>query len=820
MRLTFAAGALLAVTFVHAQVVRIPLHEGWRFQEVGTQHWYAAEVPGVLHKDLLRHGLIADPYGDADPDSARWVEQQDWIYACPLEADDALLSHEHIDLVLHGLDVYASVYLNNVPLGSSDNAFRTWEFDVRDELRPGANELRVVFRSTVQEGAVRMKEHAVRLPADNDAGSPKVSPYVRKAAFQFGWDFSPRVVGCGITGPVELRCWDRARIVDIDVRSAPDQVNARQSATVHLEGLMNDDLSLVLTSGDERDTVPITFRGAEAWITTDLPSRPIEHWWPNGSGVQPLFDVNIELLLVERVIDTAKKRIGLRTIELDQGLDSIGRAFTFVVNGKPIFMKGCNLVPPDAIDPNASDSAWVALVSAMRRAHMNMVRVWAGGIYPPDAFYDACDTAGILVWQDLMFANPVPADTAFLRTVEEEVRQQVVRLRHHPCLALWCGNNELEVAWKNWGWNSTYGCMGEIPYVAQQQHHFFHLFLPDLIARYSDIAYTPTSALSNWGSSSGLRQGDLHYWGVWHADSTFASFAGNTGRFVSEYGFQSYPDSTLLAGYILSEELRLGSLALMGRQFSYRTDRPIREAIQRELGFEPTSLADLLLGSQLVQALAYREAIRAHRSAQPRCMGTLFWQLNDVWPGPSWSVMDPGPGESCAPRGPGCVCTGFGRCPGNERANAGGSVDRRPAGPLRVEVSWWLADGTFSSGTDTIVVLEQRVHWSVTDPLFPAGMVIVKVLRMDGTLIARNARWIGTPSALGFDCHGVKVRVLERSPSGTVLEFSSPRPKTFVWYSSAKTNFPNGFPLEPDRLERVFCQDRPWATASSVWAWP
>lgn len=454
---------------------------------------------------------------------------------------------------------------------------------------------------------------------------------------------------------------------------------------------------------------------------------------------------------------------------------------------------------------------------------MNMVRVWAGGIYPPDAFYDACDTAGILVWQDLMFANPVPADDAFLRTVEEEVRQQVVRLRHHPCLALWCGNNELDVAWKHWGWNGTYGIHGEDSVrVAQQQHHFFHSYLPDLIARYSDIAYTPTSALSNWGSTSGLRQGDLHYWGVWHADSTFASFAGNTGRFVSEYGFQSYPDSMLLAGYMTSDELRPGSQGLVGRQFSYRTDRPIREAIQRELGFEPTSLGDLLLGSQLVQALAYREAIRAHRSAQPHCMGTLFWQLNDPWPGPSWSVIDrAGRGkvalhavrDAYAPVSVDVLGTN-----GPMRVEV---LTDRPVGPHRVEVSWWLADGTLYQRDDTIIVLEQRVQWSVTDMLFPGGMVIVKVFRMDGMLIARNARWIGTPSALGFDCNGVKVRVLERSPSGTVLEFSSPRPKTFVWYSSAKTNFPNGFPLEPDRVERVFLPGPPLGQPPpSVCAWP
>ncbi|MBK8338713.1 MAG: glycoside hydrolase family 2 protein [Flavobacteriales bacterium] len=806
-------------------MLRVPIDMGWRFAQAGTERWYPAVVPGVLHNDLLRNGSIGDPFKDSNADSARWVEQHDWIYTCNVAADEALLTRQHIDLVFHGLDVYADVYLNDAHLGTADNAFRIWEFDVRKGLRKGDNQLRVVFRSTVKEGAERLKRHGVQLPADNDKGAPKVSPFVRKAAFQFGWDFSPRVVGCGITGAVELRCWDMARIVDVDVRPSADPASGRHSITTHLEGIMRNDLSLVITSGDERDTVPIVIRGANARITADLPARPMERWWPNGSGEQPMMDVRVELLQGGRVIDTATKRIGIRTIELDQRPDSIGAPFTFLVNGKSIFMKGCNLVPPDAIDPNTSDSAWVALVSTMRRAHMNMVRVWAGGIYPPDAFYAACDTAGILVWQDLMFATPVPGDSAFLHTVEEEVRQQVVRLRHHPSLALWCGNNELDIAWKNWGWNSTYGIHGaDSTRTAEQQHYFFHAFLPELIARLSDVPYTPTSALSNWGSASGLRQGDLHYWGVWHADSTFGSFVGNTGRFVSEYGFQSYPDSALLARYIEPSQLNIGSPALKARQFSYRTDRPILEAIRRELGFEPATVGDLLLGSQLVQALAYREAIRAHRSAQPRCMGTLFWQLNDTWPGPSWSGLDRSGAwkpalhavrDACAP-----IAVDLRYKNGSLSADL---LAEDRTDPLRVELSLWYPDGALFRRSDTTFTMPSTcLQWPIAAPLPSNGMAQVRVYGSDGDVLASNARWIGDPRADGFDRNGVKIRVVERAATGTWLEFSSPTPKAFVWWApGANASAPNGFALEPDRPERVFLPGYlPADQLPDVVAWP
>jgi beta-mannosidase len=305
-----------------------------------------------------------------------------------------------------------------------------------------------------------------------------------------------------------------------------------------------------------------------------------------------------------------------------------------------MFMKGCNVVPP-SLDPAGMDSAWVGLVRGMCQAGMNMARIWAGGVYPPEEFFHACDTAGILVWQDYMFGNLSPEDTAFMKNAEFEAWEQQGRLELHPSLALWCGNNELDVAWINWGWQERYRLHGADS--ASVRRAYWDLF-EEADGYLSHTWHTPpyvhTSPLSNWGNAEGLKSGDLHYWGVWHGDSAFSSFKNNVGRFVSEYGFQSYPDSALLAKYNDPKELYLGSPTMKRLQRSYKTDKPIWDAIKRELGEEPKTFGEFVEASQEVQAKAYRMAIEAHMGAQPHCMGTLFWQLNDCWPGPSWSLID------------------------------------------------------------------------------------------------------------------------------------------------------------------------------------
>ncbi len=524
-----------------AQTMRQVLDTGWRFREVGTERWWPAVVPGTVQQDLLRIGRIPDPMHNAGHDSARWVELRDWEYVLHFDADSTWMAHSDVLLTFKGIDTFADVRLNGVRIGGADNMFRTWRWPVHGVLRREDNELQVVLHSPVPEGARLRAEYGAQLPHDSDPTG--VAPYVRKAAYQFGWDLGPRLVTLGIWQDVAL----------------------------------------------------------------ERPASP--------------------------------EPAAVRTVVLDQGPDSIGRAFRFLRDGRPFFIKGCNLVPP-SMYPGA-DSLWVARVADMRRAGMNMVRVWAGGVYPPDAFMAACDTAGILVWLDLMFGYVPPAEGPFLDNVRAEVADQAARLARWPGLVLWCGNNELEVAWNNWGWQDRYRLHGaDSARVRRGMIDLFQHVLPNALPASDRDRYVPTSPWSNWGNKAGLRSGDLHYWGVWHGDSAFSSLAHNVGRFVSEYGFQSYPDSATLATQVDPGHLHLGDPVLEARQRSYKTDRPIREAIEREYGIRPRTLGEFILFSQLAQAEAYRLAIWAHVTGQPHCMGTLFWQLNDVWAGPSWSTVD------------------------------------------------------------------------------------------------------------------------------------------------------------------------------------
>lgn len=564
-----AFGVWLLAGGAAAQEVFVSLHEGWSFQQVGKEQWHPAEVPGTVHDDLLRNGLIPDPMRNANIDSVQWVENEDWIYRSTFTLNDSLTDKPNIDLVFKGLDTFAEVYLNDSLLGKADNMFRQWEWPVKQLLRSGANELKVVFRSVIKEGAKLRDAYGIQLPHDNDPSG--VSPYVRKAAYQFGWDFAPRLVGCGIWREVGLR------------GRAPDG-----------------------------------FGGSN--FTTTQTSWEYRTWDVIGPMIRD-------------------------RLTLDRGWDSVGTRFQFwephgpLGDRKPIFMKGCNLIPP-SMSPGAVDSTWVTLAHTIRSAGMNMVRVWAGGVYPPKVFFKVCKDLDIYVWQDVMLGNMGPAAGWFNEAVMKEVKEVAVEVDGYRSFGLWCGNNELDVAWKNWGWQERYrlGLFEQIE-IANGYRGLFEKDLRSACGR-SGVDYTPTSPLSNWGSAEGLKSGDLHYWGVWHGDSAFSSFRNNVGRFVSEYGFQSYPDSVTLAHYIDPEHLYLGSPMLAKRQKSYKTDKPIWTAIEREMGEKPTTLGRFIDCSQVMQAEAYRIAIWAHRTNQPHCMGTLYWQLNDVWAAPTWSTID------------------------------------------------------------------------------------------------------------------------------------------------------------------------------------
>ncbi|QQR86156.1 MAG: hypothetical protein IPJ76_16375 [Flavobacteriales bacterium] len=618
-----AVGFWLLAGGAAAQEVFVPLHDGWSFQQVGKEQWFPTEVPGTVHDDLLRNGLIPDPMRNANIDSVQWVENEDWVYRRAFTLSDTLADKKNIDLVFKGLDTFADVYLNDSLLGKADNMFRQWEWPVKQLLRSGANELKVVFRSTINEGAKLRDAYGIQLPHDNDPSG--VSPYVRKAAYQFGWDFAPRLVGCGIWREVGLRGWNKA-LLDNMLVMGPGS-NGKLTIVPHY-------------------TRVSSMRGAEYWTWVDgrlVDRSTLKRAWkhlietniPEGAGLLATLEVRVELRTNRGVESVYTRRIPRSRHWERWGTEDAPFELTEYRRGR--FLKGANVIPPRA----SSDSSWLDIVRVAQGSHSDMLRVWAGGVYPPDIFFDACDTAGILVWQDFMLANLVPDNELILLSTYIEALEQLRRISRHPSVALFCGNNELDVAWDNWGWQERYALHGaDSAKVIGANRRLWREALSALVSGMAQSSYTPSSPLSNWGSAEGLKSGDLHYWGVWHGDSAFSSFRNNVGRFVSEYGFQSYPDSVTLAHYIGPEHLYLGSPMLAKRQKSYKTDKPIWTAIEREMGEKPTTLGRFIDCSQVMQAEAYRIAIWAHRTNQPHCMGTLYWQLNDVWAAPTWSTID------------------------------------------------------------------------------------------------------------------------------------------------------------------------------------
>lgn len=617
------------------QPITLDIHHGWAFQRTGDGTWSPAAVPGTVHTDLLALGLVPDPYVGANVDSVQWAGDSAWTYRTTVQLDPPMRQREHIDLRFAGLDTYVEVRVNGETVGRCANMHRSWAFPIKHLLKDGKAEVEVLFRPAVEEGRRAMQAFGRSLPADNDQGAVKVAPFVRKAGVHFGWDFAPRLITCGIWRPVSIVAWDDVRLTGLRV----EQQARNGVRTLAFRPDVTGDTAMVaetrvIINGRTLGTAP-----GVGPVMVQIPDTG--RWWPAGMGEPRLQHVRMELWGAAGPLDHHIARIGLRTIDLHRAPDSLGTPFTFVVNGRPMFAMGANIVPPDMLLPRAGDAGWRELVRHARDAHMNMLRVWGGGVYPPDAFFDACDEAGILVWQDLMFANTmVPDDVAFLDNVEAEVREQVARLQHRASLAIWCGNNEVDVAWHNWGWQRTWG-IGPADSIRIWNAYvdLFHRRMPAWIADLDRRPYVPTSPLSNWGNAEGLRHGDLHYWGVWHGDAPFERFADNTGRFVSEYGMQSYPLWETMREVTGGFDLQTDTAFWRHRQLSYKGDAAIVRLAERYLG-PVRGRRDLVEKSHALQAMAYTTAIEAHLDARPRCMGTLLWQLNDVWPGASWSIVD------------------------------------------------------------------------------------------------------------------------------------------------------------------------------------
>ncbi len=619
---------------------RIFLHAGWKFREAGKGEWRAATVPGCVHTDLLADHLIVDPFYRDDEPKLQWIGKTDWEYQTTFDAPPTLLQREHVELVFEGLDTYAAVTLNGSVLLEADNMFRTWRVDVKRLLKPGANTLHITFRSPVNEILPLMAKMSYQLPASNDQGE-KTSPFTRKAPYQYGWDWGPRFVTSGIWRPVSLEAWDAARVESLRVvQNQLGRDSAQLTAEVEVVSAGERDATVVvenLTDKSAPVAQPVKLAAGKNKVAVNFQINRPRLWWPNGMGEHPLYELRARLLVGGRQVDESSARVGLRTVELRQQPDKDGKSFTFVVNGVPVFMKGANWIPADSFPTRMTRERYRQLVESARDARMNMLRVWGGGIYESDDFYELCDEMGILVWQEFMFAcSMYPGDPAFLENVRAEAADNVKRLRNHPSIVLWCGNNEIETAWQHWGWKQNLPAK-----LWDDYKKIFHGVLPEVVAEYDPARpYWPSSPSSNLEDDpDSQRMGDVHYWEVWHAAKPFTEYEKQHPRFMSEYGFQSFPQVETVSAYTIPSDRDIQSPVMLAHQKHPRGNQLIREYMLREYP-EPKDFDSFLYVSQVLQAEGIKVGAEHLRRIMPHNMGSLYWQLDDCWPVASWSSVD------------------------------------------------------------------------------------------------------------------------------------------------------------------------------------
>jgi beta-mannosidase len=624
----------------------------WTFHEVGGaarfKDWMPAQVPGCVHTDLLRGKKIPDPFWGTNEKDLQWIERSDWEYRSSFVADEALLAREKVELVWQGLDTFAEVFVNGASVLVADNMFRTWRVDVRAKLVKGANNVLVRFRSPIAAVKPAYDKLGYRLPAINDQAEEMVSMWARKAPYHYGWDWGPRFVTSGIWRPVTIEAWDAARLDDVQVvqRELTD-ARARLAlvatvvatragkgkVTVSADGVAPVTVDALLAPGANRVT---------AEVVVDKPER----WWPNGLGAQKLYLFSTALALEgdgqPRAVRTT--RVGLRTLEVVHQRDKDGKTFTVKVNGAPVFMKGANYIPSDSFVDRVTPERYRFLLQSAADAHMNMLRVWGGGVYEDDRFYELADELGILIWQDFMFAcSMYPGDDAFLENVRREAVDNVRRLRNHASLALWAGNNEIEAAWQGWGWQWKFH-LGKDAQAAIERAYdrVFKDILPKVVAT-EDAGrfYTSSSPSANEPGvkSNQLGWGDNHYWGVWHAEAPYTDYATHTSRFMSEYGFQSFPTLDTVTRYAPPAEWRIDSPVMLSHQRHPRGNALVRTYMERDFHV-PKDFGAFLYLSQVSQANVIKYGAEAHRRRFPYNAGSLYWQLDDCWPVASWSGID------------------------------------------------------------------------------------------------------------------------------------------------------------------------------------
>ena len=632
------------------------LHEGWKFRQARLTNWYPATVPGVVHTDLLQNKIIEDPFFRLNERGLQWIDKEDWVYETCFTLAADMMRKENMELVFEGLDTYADVYLNDECILKADNMFRRWSIPVRQYIREENNILKVYFHSPVKIDVPKWDALPYQYPASNDQSengglfNKKISIFARKAGYHYGWDWGPRLVTSGIWRPVYIRAWSDLRINDVFIEQK--EVGAGRAVIAgHVELDADKDMDGVLVTITDEATGRVLGewqadlkRGTNR-VTVDFVLHKPKLWWSNGLGEPFLYRFRTDIIAGGELLDSKTERVGIRSLKVVHQPDKDGHTFYIELNGRPVFAKGANYIPSDNFLPRVTPENYKRTILDAAGVNMNMLRVWGGGIYENDVFYDLCDEHGIMIWQDFMFAcSMYPAEGALLDNIHQEAGGNVKRLRNHACIALWCGNNECQDAWLGWGWKCEIERQNKeyADKIWAQYRQQYHVTLPGVVREYAPgTFYWPSSPFAFEGEMSGTTDGDRHYWSVWHGKAPISDYDSEKSRFFSEYGFQSFPEFDSVKRYApYPEDWDIRSEVMMSHQRGGDHANGLIETYLLNEYKKPRDFRAFLYMNHVLQGDAIKTAIESHRRQMPYNMGTLFWQHNDCWPVASWASRD------------------------------------------------------------------------------------------------------------------------------------------------------------------------------------
>lgn len=598
------------------------------------------QIPGTVLSGLLAAGKIKDPFYRTNEDATRALFWKDYVFTRTFDVDEELLAQQHIVLVCEGLDTLAEISINGTFLAKTDNMHRTWKFQAKKLLHPGKNEIQIVFRSVlrfIEDYPYEAHKKINYIPC----GSMKGNQLLRKAHSMFGWDWGPQTIDAGIFRDIYLQGYSHARIEDIRIHQQHAKNVSVQTSITLSESVPGQKLCVELSEdgADKPLQTKLCKTNADGVAAVDFVIENPKLWWPNDYGDQPLYIVRTTLLDEDGTsLESITRRIGLRTLTISQEKDEWGNEFAFCVNGVKIFTRGGNYIPDDCLYTRITEKKLDYILESCRRAHFNCVRVWGGGYYPSDAFYDLCDEKGLIVWQDLMYAcNVYDVTDAFAENCRQETNDNVRRLRHHASLGLWCGNNEIESAWDHWG-----DFQKETPYLRADYIRLFEEVLPKAVQEADGETFYWHSSPSSGGcfdNPDDANRGDTHYWDVWHGQKPFTDYRKYFFRFCSEFGFQSFPCAKTVNSFTLEDDRNIFSRVMESHQKNDAANGKMLYYLSENLRY-PKDLTHLLYASQVLQGMAIKYGVDHWRRNRGRCMGTLYWQINDDWPAPSWSSID------------------------------------------------------------------------------------------------------------------------------------------------------------------------------------